>query len=74
MTYGGSKVRLLNCEYGARLSCPSLLRVDIQPIGRGITHAYTRRVNGQLRVNTHTSKELNFLVMQMNAYLERVMR
>lgn len=39
--YGGSKVRLLNCEKGARLSflvCG--LRVEIQPIGRGVTQAF----------------------------------
>lgn len=31
-------MRLLNCEYGARLSMPDLLREEIQPIGRGTTH------------------------------------
>ena len=40
MTYGGSKVRLLNCEYGAKLSFPWGERVEIQPIGRGTTQAF----------------------------------
>lgn len=58
MTYGGSKVRLLNCEYGARLSCPSLLRVDIQPIGRGITHAYA--------IETTSSRRLALILEDFN--------
>jgi hypothetical protein len=38
--YGGSKVRLLNCEYGARLGVPVGDKVEIQPMGRGTTHAW----------------------------------
>lgn len=34
-------MRLLNWEYGARLSWPDLERVEIQPMGRGTTQAYT---------------------------------
>lgn len=40
ITYGGSKVRLLNWEYGARLAWPALFLVEIHPIGRGTTQAW----------------------------------
>lgn len=32
-------MRLLNWEYGAKLSCPEEERVEIQPMGRGTTQA-----------------------------------
>ena len=39
ITCGGVYATALKKEYGAKLSIPSLLRVDTQPIGRGDTIA-----------------------------------
>jgi hypothetical protein len=62
MTYGGSKVRLLNWEYGARLHWPSRFFVDIHPIGRGITQAFQK-----ISAVAHTSM-FKFELL----YLERI--
>jgi hypothetical protein len=39
MIIGGAMLTALKKLNGARLTCPSALVVEIQPIGRGTTHA-----------------------------------
>lgn len=60
-------MRLLNWLYGARLARPDGETVEIQPIGRGITHAW-------VRLEVVYSKFVGMVDLEMNKRLSNEMK